>query len=87
MAFISGSTSFTRYRIVEDVPDELWPKIPELLKKFAIKEIDQTADERSWGWVCFDDWLDTALRTAPPEKGAYLTFSLRLDTRRGASRQ
>lgn len=82
MAFISGSTSFTRYRIVEDVPDELWPRIPELLKKFAIKDIDQTADERSWGWVCFDDWLDTQWRTAPPEKGPYIAFSLRLDTRR-----
>lgn len=82
MAFISGSTSFTRYRIVEDVPDELWSRVPELLKKFAIKDIDQTADERSWGWVCFDDWLDTQWNTAPPEKGAYITFSLRLDTRR-----
>lgn len=82
MAFISGSTSFTRYRIVEEVPADLWPRIPELLKKFAIQDIDQNADERSWGWVCFDDWLDTQWLTAPPEKGAYITFSLRLDTRR-----
>jgi len=82
MAFISGSTSFTRYRIVEEVPAELWQKIPDLLRKFAIQDIDGNADERSFGWTCFDDWLDTEWRTAPPEKGAYLTFSLRLDTRR-----
>ncbi len=82
MAFLAGSTSFTRYRPVEPVPDELWPRIPDLLKKFAIKDIDHNADERSWGWVCFDDWLDTEWRVAPPEKGGYIAFSLRLDTRR-----
>ena len=82
MAFIAGTTSFNRYRIVEEVPADLWSRIPDLLQKHAIKDIDQGAEERSWGWTCFDDWLDTEWRTAPPEKGAYITFSLRLDTRR-----
>ncbi len=82
MAFLAGSNSFTRYRIVSEVPDTLWHQIPDLLKRKAIQDIDGSADERSWGWVCFDDWLDTEWLTAPPEKGSYLAFSLRLDTRR-----
>ena len=37
---------------------------------------------QAYGWVCFEDMLDTEWRTAPPQKGNYFTFSLRLDTRR-----
>lgn len=82
MAFIAASTSFTRYRIIDPVPDSLWAEAPGLLKRFAIRDIDASAEERSWGWVSFDDWLDTEWRSAPPEKGAYFAFSMRLDTRR-----
>lgn len=82
MGFLNASTSFTRYKITEPVPKELWPEIPEKLRMFSFKEIEETAEERGWGWVCLDDMLDSSWHTAPPEKGAYLTFSLRLDTRR-----
>lgn len=82
MGFLNASSSFTRFRITDDIPKELWGQIPEKLKQFGFKEIEDTADERGWGWVCFDDMLDAWWRTAPPEKGHYLTFSLRLDTRR-----
>lgn len=80
--FIAASSSFTRYRIIEPVPDTLWPEITDRLKRNAIRDIDESLDERSFGWVCFDNMLDTQWKTAPPEKGGYLAFSLRLDTRR-----
>ncbi len=82
MALLSASTSLTRYRIVEDIPQALWGEVNDRLRKFAFRDIDDTAEERSFGWVCFDNMLDAEWNTAPPEKGAYLTFSLRLDTRR-----
>lgn len=82
MAFVKASTSFTRFRITDTIPNELWSELPEKLKQFAFREIEDSAEERGWGWVCFDDMLDSYWRTAPPEKGAYFTFSLRLDTRR-----
>lgn len=82
MAILGASASITRFRIVEEVPSDLWPQIPDLLIKHAFKDIDHNADERSWGWVCFDNMLDPDWRTAPPEKAAYFAFSLRLDTRR-----
>ena len=82
MPILSASTGLTRYRIVEDVQDNFIRQLPELLKKFSFKDIDHTAEERSFGWVNMDDMLDEQWRISPPEKGQYFTFSLRLDTRR-----
>ncbi|MCR4666780.1 MAG: recombination-associated protein RdgC [Desulfovibrio sp.] len=82
MAFLTSSSSFTRFRVIDAIPEEFWPKVPELLKKYAFHDIDDIPEERSFGWVCFDDMLDTEWRTAQPYKGEYIVFSLRLDTRR-----
>ena len=82
MGFNSSSVSFTRFKINEDIPDSLWGEIPSRLKQFAFQEIENIPQERGWGWVNFDDMLDSSWHTSPPEKGHYLVFSLRLDTRR-----
>ncbi len=82
MAFLRSSSSFTRFRITEPVPQSLWGEITDRLKQYSFHDIDETADERSLGWTSFEDMLDTEWREAPPQKGAYIAFSLRLDTRR-----
>ena len=82
MGFLSSSCSFTRFRIIDPVPNELWADIPQLLKKGAILDIDDTTDTQADGWVSFDDYLDTTWQAGPPQKGAYIAFSLRVDTRR-----
>ncbi|MFW6323838.1 MAG: recombination-associated protein RdgC [Desulfovibrionales bacterium] len=82
MGILSASTSFTRYRIAEDVPDTLWPEVVARLKAHRFQEIEDTAEERSFGWVSFDEMLDADFSQSPPEKGEYITFALRLDTRR-----
>ena len=82
MSFLKASTSFTRFRILDEIPDELWGSIPEKLRQFAFVDIDDIAEERAFGWTNFDDMLDTEWKTSPPDKADYLTFSLRLDTRR-----
>ncbi|SDB51719.1 Putative exonuclease, RdgC [Desulfonatronum thiosulfatophilum] len=82
MGFLSASTGLTRYRLPDDVGDDVLAEIPRRLKSFAFVDIDQSMEERSFGWVCFDDLLDVDWATAGPEKGPYLAFSLRLDTRR-----
>ena len=74
MSFLNASTSFTRFRILDPVPSALWPTIPDKLRQFSFRDIDDTSDERAWGWVCFDDMLDSQWRTAPPEKGEFLAF-------------
>lgn len=82
MGFLNASCSFTRYAVVDPVPDELWPDIPDLLKKGALLDIDELPEMEAKGWTCFDDYLDTEWVTAPPQKGEFITFSLRIDTRR-----
>ncbi len=82
MAFLNSSCSFTRFHITDPVPADLWAQIADRLKQHSFKDIDDTSEERSWGWVSFEDMLDVTWREAPPQKGAYIAFSLRLDTRR-----
>ena len=55
-------------------------RIPDKLRQFAFRDIDDLPEMQAYGWVCFEDMLDSEWRTAPPHKGAYLLFSLRLDT-------
>ncbi|MDR2162079.1 MAG: recombination-associated protein RdgC [Desulfovibrio sp.] len=82
MSFTKTSTSFTRYRLAEPVPASLWPEVPDRLRRFAFQDIDDLPEERSFGWTAFEDMLDTLWHRHPADKGAYLAFSLRLDTRR-----
>lgn len=82
MGILSTSGSFTRYAIVEEMTGALTSEIPDRLAKFSFRDIDGTADERSYGWVCLEDWLDSHWRAAPPDKAHYMAFTLRLDTRR-----
>ena len=79
---VSSSISFTRFRIIDPIPSELLTQIPDKLRQFAFRDIDDLPEMQAYGWVCFEDMLDTEWRTAPPQKGNYFTFSLRLDTRR-----
>ena len=82
MGILSASGSFTRYAIVEPVTGQLVSELPDRLVRSAFRDIDQTTDERSFGWVCLEDWLDSRWLSAPPEKAHDLAFTLRLDTRR-----
>ena len=82
MSFTKASSSFSRFAITDPIPASLWPQIGDKLRQYSFKDIDNLPEERSWGWVNIDDMLDSEWITSPPEKGGYITFSLRLDTRR-----
>ena len=82
MGILSSSVSLTRYRVQEKATDELLRQVPEKLKQRAFLDIDNTADERSFGWVNIDNMLDNTWSVSAPEKGALFAFALRLDTRR-----
>lgn len=82
MGFLASSCSFTRFKITDSIPGDFWEQLPAKLKQFAFQDIDAIPEERAWGWVSFEDMLDIEWRSAPPEKGMYLAFGFRLDTRR-----
>ena len=83
MGFAGASCTFTRYRVLERPSAALWAQVPALLRQYAFQDIDALPGEvRAFGWTSFDDMLDIEWAAAPPEKGAYVAFSLRLETRR-----
>lgn len=82
MSFLKSTTSFTRFRITDPVPSSLWAEVLDKLRQHSFKDIDEIPEERSEGWVSFEDMLDLDFTSSPVEKGVYLAFSLRLDTRR-----
>lgn len=83
MSFLKSSTSFTRYRVVDEIPAGFWTELPDKLKQFAMKDIDELPEPRGWGWTSFEDMLDVDWADHPPQKGGeYMTFSFRVDTRR-----
>ncbi|MDL2317301.1 recombination-associated protein RdgC [Desulfovibrio sp. OttesenSCG-928-A18] len=82
MSFLKTSTSFTRFRISDPVPPSFWPEFVERLRRNAFTDIDELPEERSLGWVAYEDMLDVNFNLNPVEKGQYVAFALRLDTRR-----
>ncbi|MCF8039696.1 MAG: recombination-associated protein RdgC [Desulfohalobiaceae bacterium] len=82
MGFLSASASFVRYRIIDEVPKGIWPRVTDLLQEQCFQDIDQSSEERSFGWVSIDNMLDSNWSEAPVNKGEYLAFALRVDTRR-----
>jgi DNA recombination-dependent growth factor C len=79
---LQASVSLSRYRAVEQPQPSALAEVPQKLKEYAFRDIDGTTDERSFGWVNFDDMLDSNWSVSPPEKGDFFAFALRLDTRR-----
>ena len=82
MSFLKSSTSFTRFRINDPVPSGLWAELGDRLRGFGFKDIDDIPEDRSFGWVSFEDMLDATFAVHPVEKGSFVAFALRLDTRR-----
>lgn len=82
MAFNSSSVSFSRFKILDQVNDALILSIPDKLRLFAFRDIDNSDEIRSFGWVPYEDMLDINWENSTPHLGEYLIFSFRLDTRR-----
>lgn len=82
MGFANSSCSFSRFKIVDPVPNNLILEVPDRLRQFAFRDIEDIPEMQAHGWVCHEDMLDSTWETAPPQKSSYFIFSLRLDTRR-----
>lgn len=82
MSILGASMALSRYRVMDPVSDQFLQTVPKRLKDFAFRDIDDSADERSFGWTNVENMLDTGFETSSPEKGAAFFFTLRLETRR-----
>jgi len=81
MGFLTGTCTFTKYRIEGEEPISFRDFVDERLKKFAFRELEGASDEKTTGWVGLGNVLDTAFLNAYYSVGDYLAFSLRIDRR------
>lgn len=79
---MSIGKSFTRFVLEEEPKEAFWKTFESRLRQFAFRSIENTAEEQSYGWVCYDDPLDTEWTAISPQKGEFVVFSLRIDTRK-----
>lgn len=81
----SSSTNFMMLKVTGDLPgpEALFPFLSELMQKFAFRDISETVDEQSLGWVQVDDHTATAFDS--PEYvwiDRFVFLALRKDVRR-----
>ena len=82
MGFMSKACSFTRFRLVDPVPETLFPEIGKLIQEKRFFEL-QAGETSAAGWVSFEDYLSCGTDEGfDPMKGAFCVFSLRIDTLR-----
>lgn len=75
--FMSSSIALTVYNVADAKA-----VTTEKLRQFHFQPIDNLPEPRGWGWTNIDDMFDAEWNMSVPEKGHFLCFGLRVDTRR-----
>jgi recombination associated protein RdgC len=79
MGIRKGTLSFSRYRLIGDLPDQFPAFFDERIRRHAFQSVWRTADEKAAGWTGLEDPLDIDFPYASYAQGRYLLFSLRVD--------
>lgn len=82
MGFLSGSASFVRFSVEGELPENALEHIAERVMAFSFRDIDDTYDEYSIGWVSVLNMFDSEFEFASYAAGDYITLSLRVDERK-----
>ena len=82
MGIFAKSLTFTRYFVRGETPADFYSWVDERLEAFRFRDIDDTTDEKAWGWVELDNLLQTSFGGGLSHRGEYVAFSLRIDTRK-----
>ena len=83
MGLMKGSVSFTRFRVIDTLPDNYFELYPPLIRRFAYKNLEEgTSESKSEGWVSITDMLDSEFASMDFLKEPYLALSWRVDTKK-----
>ena len=85
MGFIKGTASFVRFSVEGELPENIWDFIADRVAAFSFRDIDETYEEDSLGWVSVLNMFDTEFDFASYAAGNYVTLSMRLDERKVSS--
>ena len=82
MGLLSRTSTFVRYSVEGQLPDNFWDFAAERIAQFAFRDIDDTFDEYSIGWVAVDNMFDSAFAHASYTVGDQIVLSMRIDERK-----
>ena len=82
MGFINGSASFVRFSVEGELPENPLDFIADRVMAFSFRDIDDTYDEYSIGWVSVLNMFDSQFQYASYAAGDYITITLRVDERK-----
>ena len=82
MGLLSRTSTFVRYSVEGQLPDNFWDFAAERIVQFSFRDIDDTFDEYSIGWVAVDNMFDSTFAHASYAVGDQIVLSLRIDERK-----
>lgn len=82
MGLLTGSASLTRFTVVGDLPESFWEFVAERVAAQSFKDIDDTLDEYSIGWVSVADMFDAGFAYSSYAAGDYVALTMRIDERK-----
>ncbi len=82
MGLLSSSATFVRYSVVGDIPQNFWDLASDQINRFAFKDIDETYDEFSVGWVSVLNMFDVDFAYASFAAGDHICLTMRVDERK-----
>lgn len=82
MGLLSSSASFVRYTVSGQAPENFWDFAADRIRLFSFKDIDDSFEEQSIGWVSVHSIFDSEFAYASYAAGDYIVLSLRIDERK-----
>lgn len=84
MGLLSNSTSFVRYSVEGEPAPNFREFAAERINAFAFRDIDDSYEERSIGWVSVLNMFDTEFAYASFAAGDHIVLTMRIDERKVA---
>jgi len=84
MGFLKGSASFVCFEAEGRLPEDALDFIAERIKGYAFRDIDDSYDEYSIGWVSVVNMFDASFAYASYAVGDNIVLTLRVDERKVA---
>lgn len=82
MSFLGRSSSFVRFSVEGDLPDNPLEFISDRIRAFSFEDIDDNFEEYSVGWVSVVNMFDAGFEYGSHMFGDYVVLSLRVDERK-----
>ncbi|RUM45662.1 MAG: DNA recombination-dependent growth factor C [Desulfocapsa sp.] len=82
MGFLKGTAAFVRFSVEGELPENIWDFIAEQITAHSFRDIDDSYEEDSLGWVSVSNMFDTDFEYASYAAGNYVTLSMRQDERK-----